>query len=81
MTSKRLERFLALAAVGLAAAAWFVGLSRSEADLEPFLQSVFPQAGYIEQTQGGVFAAWDSQDKGNLLGYVSTGSASGYGGE
>jgi len=81
MTSKRLERFLALAAVGLIVIAWFVGLSRSEADLEPFLNSAFSQAGYIEQFQGGIYAAWDSSNKDNLLGYISPGTADGYGGE
>jgi len=81
MTSKRLERLLALAAVGLIVIAWFVGLSRSEADLEPFLKSAFPQAGHIEQIQVGIYKAWDNPDKDNLLGYVSPGSADGYGGE
>ena len=65
-TSNRLERFFALAAVGLAVIAWFVGLSRSEADLEPYLKGVFPQAGHIEQIQGGVYEAWDNSDKDNL---------------
>jgi len=81
MTSIRLERLLALAAVGLIVIAWFVGLSRSEADLDPFLNSAFPQAGHIEQIQVGVYEAWDNPDKDNLLGYVSPGSADGYGGE
>ena len=65
MNSKRLERILALAAVGLIVMAWFVGLSRSEADLEPLLENAFPQAGYIEQIQGGVYEAWNNQDKDN----------------
>lgn len=81
MTSQRLERLLALMAVSLIVIAWFVGLSRSEADLEPFIQNAFPQAGFIEPIQGGVYQAWDNPDKDNLLGYVSPGSADGYGGE
>ncbi len=81
MTPKRLERLLALAAVVLVIIAWFVGLSRSESDLEPFLQRAFPQAGFIEQIQGEVYEAWDNPEKNNLLGYVSPGSADGYGGE
>jgi len=81
MTSKRMERLLALAAVVLIVIVWFVGLSRSEADLEPFLQRAFPQADFIEQIQGGVYEAWDNQEKDNLLGYVNPGSADGYGGE
>ncbi len=81
MTPKRLERVLALAAVGLIVIAWFAGLSRSEADLDPFLQSAIPQAGYIEQIQVGIYKAWDNPDKDNLLGYISPGTADGYGGE
>ena len=81
MTSKRLERLLALAAVCLIVIAWLVGLSRSEADLEPFIQSAFPQAGFIEPIQGGIYIAWDNPKKDNLLGYVCPGSADGYGGE
>lgn len=81
MTNKHLERILALVAVGLIVMAWFAGLSRSEADIEPFLQSSIPQAGYIEQSQGGVYEAWDSPNKDILLGYISLGTADGYGGE
>ncbi len=81
MTSRRLERILALAAVGLIVTAWFIGLSRSEADLEPFLKNAFPQADYIEQIQGDVYSAWDNPNKDNLLGYVCPGTADGYGGE
>ena len=81
MTSKRLERLLAIAAIALIVIVWFIGLSKSEADLEPFLQRAFPQAGFIEQIQGGVYEAWDNLEKDNLLGYVSPGSADGYGGE
>ena len=81
MNSKRLERILALAAVVLIGIVWFVGLSRSEADLEPFLQSALPQSGFIEQNQGSVYTAWASPQKDNMLGYLSTGTADGYGGE
>ncbi len=80
MTSKLLERVLALVAVGLIIAAWFVGLNRSEADLEPFFQRLFPQSRHFEQIQGNVYAAWDTEDKDNLLGYASLGTADGYGG-
>ncbi len=81
MSSKRLERILALVAVGLIVIALFTGLSRSEADLEPFLKSVFPQASFIEHMQSGVYEAWDSPGKNKLLGYISPGTADGYGGE
>jgi len=80
MTSKRLEHILALVAIGLIALAWFIGLSKSEADLEPFLKRAIPEAGYIEQIQGNVYSAWDNPNKDNLLGYISPGNADGYGG-
>lgn len=81
MNSKRLERLLAFAAVFLVVIAWFIGFSRSETDLEPLLRNAFPQADHIEQIQGDVYSAWDNQNKDNLLGYVSPGTANGYGGE
>ena len=77
MNSHRLDRLLALAALGLLAAAWFVGLSRSEADLEPYFQKAIPQAGFIEHIQGDVYSAWDNSSKDNLLGYISPGTANG----
>ena len=81
MTSKRLERLLALAALGLIVIVWFIGLSRLEADLEPLLRGAIPEAGFIEPLQGNVYKAWDSPEKENFLGYVSPGFADGYGGE
>ena len=81
MNSHRLERLLAIAALALIAVAWFIGLSRSEADLEPYIQKAIPQAGFIEQIQGDMYSAWDTPNKDNLLGYISPGTANGYGGE
>ena len=40
--SKRLERLLALAALVTIVIAYFIGLSRAEADLEPFFEQAFP---------------------------------------
>lgn len=79
--SKRLERLLAFAALVIIVIAYFIGLSRAEADLEPFVKQTFPSAGYFEQTQGGIFRAWDNPNKESLLGYVSIGTADGYGGQ
>jgi hypothetical protein len=81
MHPKRRERLLAIGAVVFIIAAWFIGLSRDEADVRPFLQQLFPEALLFEQIQGSVYAAWDSPEKENLLGYIRTGTADGYGGE
>ena len=79
--SKRLERLLALAALVTIVIAYFIGLSRAEADLEPFFEQAFPSAGYFEQTQGGIYRAWNNPQKENLLGYAGLGTADGYGGQ
>jgi NosR/NirI family nitrous oxide reductase transcriptional regulator len=79
--SRHLERLLALAALVFIVFAYFIGLSRAEADLEPFLEQAFPYAGYFEQTQGDIYRAWNNPKKESLLGYVSIGTADGYGGQ
>ena len=81
MSSKRLERLLALGAVVCIIIAWIIGLSRAEADIMPNLVQAFPQAGSIEQIQPGIYSAWETPDKENLQGYIGIGTANGYGGE
>lgn len=77
----RLKRDRILGVVGLAllAAAWVVGAARATSDLIPVVRQAMPEAEYFER-QNGTYTAWESNTKGHLLGHVTIGMASGYGG-
>ncbi len=79
--SKRLERVLAVLALGILIIAWFTGTFRAEADLAPFLKQALPEAHYFEPSSGNNYSAWVDEAKSRLLGYVAVGTANGYGGE
>ncbi|MCB2160461.1 FMN-binding protein [bacterium] len=79
MNKKQTARLLAiLALVGLVIA-WFAGKSRTEGGILPYLQQLYPQAGRIEKLPTGNYAAYSADGHG-ILGYISIGTASGYGG-
>ena len=77
--SKRVkkERKLAAATIVLIIAAWFIGIYRESTDIEPFLRQAMPAAERIEKSANGNFAAYDADQ---LLGYITIGQGSGYGG-
>ncbi|MGD8537200.1 MAG: 4Fe-4S binding protein [Candidatus Aminicenantes bacterium] len=79
--NRRLERFLAVVALGIVAVAWIIGSFREEADLVPHLKQALPQASRFEVINLGTYKAWGSQAEDSLLGYVTTGKAQGYGGD
>lgn len=79
--SQRLDLILGAVAVGVIIIAWIIGAFRAEADLQPFIKQAFPEADFLESTPGGIYKAWENKTKEKLLGYVTTGSAHGYGGE
>lgn len=79
--SKRLERILAVLALGILIIAWLAGTFRAEADLAPFLKQALPKANYFEPSLGGNYSAWKDEAKSQLLGYLAVGTANGYGGE
>lgn len=79
--SKRLERILAVLALGILIIAWLAGTFRAEADLAPFLKQALPEANYFEPSSGGSYSAWENETKSRLLGYMAVGTANGYGGE
>jgi transcriptional regulator of nitric oxide reductase len=79
--SIRLERILAVLAIGILIIAWLAGTFRAEADLAPFLKKALPEANYFEPSLGGNYSAWEDKTKSRLLGYVALGTANGYGGE
>ncbi len=79
--NRRLERFLAVVALGIVVVAWIIGSFREEVDLIPYLKQALPQASRFEAINLGTYKAWGSQAEDSLLGYVTTGKAQGYGGD
>lgn len=78
---KRLDRILGVAAVVTIVIAWFVGYSQENANIESFLQQALPQADSFEKLNGGdTYAAFMTNSAEEVIGYVSVGEATGYGG-
>ncbi|MFC1555780.1 FMN-binding protein [candidate division KSB1 bacterium] len=73
----RINTIKNLAVVLILIVSFFIGKSRTEFDLIPHLSEVFPDAATFEQTDG-IYSAFS--EKNELLGWIGTGSASGYGG-
>jgi NosR/NirI family nitrous oxide reductase transcriptional regulator len=81
VNSRRLERTLAVVAIGIVCIAWITGTFRAEADLFPYLKQVLPKGERFEPVGIMTYAVWDDQPEASLVGYVTTGKAHGYGGE
>lgn len=81
MQRQKVERILSIAALALLAAAWFLGMSNSQARLAPFLEQVFPDEVRFETEASYLYSAWKDQSPAQLEGYVALGSAHGYGGK
>lgn len=79
--SKHLDRTLAILALVIIVAIWFIGAFRAEAELSSFLKQALPEAGHFERISSENYAVWKNPKKERLIGYVSTGTAHGYGGE
>jgi len=59
-------------------ACWFLGGARPTGDLDPFLEQAWPDAIRMEQIGEEI---WQGVDEGGqVLGYATAGTASGYGG-
>ena len=67
-----------LAVIVWIVACWWIGASRAGIDLQPFLNAAWPDADRFEELEGDSYRVLGSAD--NVLGYVTTGTASGYGG-
>jgi NosR/NirI family nitrous oxide reductase transcriptional regulator len=67
-----------LAVIAWFIACWWIGASRAGIDLQPFLNAAWPDADRFEELEGESYRVLGSAD--NVLGYVTTGTASGYGG-
>jgi len=57
---------------------WWIGAQRSGGSLEPFLKAAWPDAAHVDDLGGDAFRIQGAG--GEVLGYVATGTASGYGG-
>jgi uncharacterized protein with FMN-binding domain len=67
-----------LAVIAWFVACWWIGADRSAVDLGPFLNAAWPEAQAFKELEGGSYRVQGSA--GEVLGYVTTGTASGYGG-
>jgi uncharacterized protein with FMN-binding domain len=59
-------------------ACWFIGSMRGQVDLDPFFELAYPEAAQVVKISDELHRAEASD--GSVLGYVSVGIASGYGG-
>ena len=74
------ERIIGIGAVITIAIAWFLGARMIQGEVEPYLAVALPQAGYFESIGEETFAAYQDTSSQQLIGYVSIGEATGYGG-
>ena len=75
------DRTLALITLLTIIIAWFLGGLRSERDIAPYFNRLFPAADRFVSLSKGGFAAYHTQE-GNerLIGYITTAESNGYGG-
>lgn len=71
------DRAIAVASILLIIVAWFIGSYRENTDIGPYLHQAIPEAERIEPSTNGNYAAYNKEQ---LIGYISIGVASGYGG-
>jgi NosR/NirI family nitrous oxide reductase transcriptional regulator len=76
----RFDFLLATGVIVILVAAWILGLQRSESDIQPFLERVFPMADRFVALSDITYSAWN-KDSPDPIGYVGISTAEGYGGE
>lgn len=72
------NEILAIVVVIWFAVAWFIGKQKASGSLEPFISMAFPEAVDTNTSSNNVIEARSAD--GLVLGYISVGEASGYGG-
>lgn len=77
---RRLERLLGVAALALLVVAWILGSLRGSADLMPAIQRAMPDADHFSRRDNGTYVGWADDAENDRLGYVTIGTANGYGG-
>ena len=78
---RHIDRLLGLIALIIIIISWFIGKQRAERNIMPYLQQAVPQARFLEALGEGSYAAWEDESKSRFLGFVTTGTADGFGGE
>lgn len=78
--SKQAERILGILAVLTIVAAGVTGLQLEKSEIEPSLQQAYPSGVRFDQLDPGAFAVFADAAAEDLIGYVGTGEANGYGG-
>jgi Na+-translocating ferredoxin:NAD+ oxidoreductase RnfG subunit len=74
------ERLFGVAAILSILIAWFCGTLYAESDLKSCFRQALPQAVRFDQLSGQTYAAYADQAGARFLGYVTVGTANGYGG-
>ena len=74
----RYNEILAIIVVLWFVVAWFIGKQRASTDLDPFISLAFPGVVEIIPSSNNIIEVKSAE--GDLLGYISMGEASGYGG-
>jgi FMN-binding domain/4Fe-4S binding domain len=77
---KRVERYLALATIPIMLIAAFLGMARSNADLEPIIARALPAATSFKPLGDQGFAGLTAESGSQPVGYVKISEAEGYGG-
>jgi FMN-binding domain/4Fe-4S binding domain len=78
--AERIDRILGLTALLTFIAAWLVGGTLGEPDPQGFLPQAMPGADRFRKISSNTYAAYSRNAPGEIIGYVTTGVANGYGG-
>ncbi len=79
--SGKWERILGILALIILIIAWIIGSFRNEVDLLPYLERTLPEADTFKPAGSGSYTGHGHEPEQSIMGYVTTGSAHGYGGE
>ncbi len=75
---KKIETWLAVIAIMLIIAAWFVGLQIENSDIVSSVKKAMPEVAKLEEITKATYSAYNSEEE--LLGYITIESSMGYGG-
>lgn len=76
--NKKIETWLAVMAILLILAAWFIGAKLENSDIVSSIRVTMPEIAKLEEVDKSTYSTYDSDEE--LLGYVTVESSMGYGG-